>query len=113
MRKFSLMLMAAMLLAVVNVSANNPDPEVKKPVKELAARIGQLLKGQSTSKDFKGLTAHVRFMVNQEYEIVVLTVDTKNKEFEHLIKYKLNYKKVNLATTARGKTYIVPIRIGW
>jgi len=76
MRKISLVLVAALLLTTSNVLANDYKPE--NPVKKLATQIHKMLKDNNfdISDD---LTADVRFTINDEGEIVVLSVSTTNE----------------------------------
>ena len=106
MRKISLVLVAALLLTTSNVLANDYKPE--NPVKKLATQIHKMLKDNNfdISDD---LTADVRFTINDEGEIVVLSVSTTNEVLEGFVKGRLNYKKV--ANAQEGKIYTVPVRI--
>jgi hypothetical protein len=106
MRKISLVLVAALLLSVGNVLANDYKPE--NPAKKIAMQIHKMLKNNSfdVSDD---LTADVRFTINNEGEIVVLSVTTSNKNLEGFVKGRLNYKKVDNAQ--EGKIYTIPVRI--
>jgi hypothetical protein len=106
MRKVSLVLVAALLLTVGNVLANDYEPE--NPAKKIATQIHKMLKDNSfdVSDD---LTADVRFTINNEGEIVVLSVATSNQNLEGFVKGRLNYKKVENAQ--EGKIYTIPVRI--
>jgi hypothetical protein len=106
MRKISLVLVAALLLSTGNVLANDYKPE--NPVRKLSTQIHKMLKDNNfdISDD---LTADVRFTINDEGEIVVLSVSTANETLEGFVKGRLNYKKVDNAQ--EGKIYTVPVRI--
>ncbi|WP_394970680.1 hypothetical protein [uncultured Croceitalea sp.] len=106
MRKISLVLVAALLLSVGNVLANDYKPE--NPIKKISTQIHKMLEDNNfdVSDD---LTADVRFTVNSEGEIVVLSVVTSNQVLEGFVKGRLNYKKVDNAQ--EGKIYTVPVRI--
>ncbi len=109
MRKISLVLVVAMLLFVGNTFANNTVED--KPGKKLVTQIAKLLsKNTLTSKDVDA-TAQVRFTVNKESEIVVLSVSTNNYRLEGFVKGNLNYKKVALEEYTEGKIYTMPVRI--
>lgn len=109
MRKLSLVFVAAMLLSVGNVFAN--EVNTVDPSKSLSAQIGQLLSDNALTQDEVAVTAQVRFTLNNEHQIVVLSVETKNTNLEGFIKAKLNYKKVALDTYKEGKVYTVPVRV--
>lgn len=106
MRKISLVLVAALLLSTSNVLANDYKPE--NSAKKLSTQIHNMLKDNNfdISDD---LTADVRFTINDEGEIVVLSVSTVNDTLEGFVKGRLNYKKVDNAQ--EGKIYTVPVRI--
>ncbi len=111
MKKLSVILLGAAFLMAGTISAttiNNVDP-VKKVT--LAKQIGKLLKDNSfivASQDLKG---EVLFTLNENREIVVLSIDTKDSDLASFVKAKLNYKKVNVAEYKEGRTYTVPVRI--
>jgi hypothetical protein len=108
MRKLSLVFVAAMLLATGNILANDTDG--LKPVKSLSQQITQMLNANTFSEQ-AGVTGQVRFTLNSEGEIVVLTVDTDSAKLEGFVKSRLNYKKVKVKTIEEGKLYTMPIRI--
>jgi hypothetical protein len=113
MKKVSLLLVAAALLISGNVKATegNPVPSTD-PESKICAQIGDLLDDNrfEINKD-EDLTAFVRFTVNDEHEIVVLSVDTQNDRLEGFVKARLNYHKVADQNLKEGKIYLVPIRI--
>ena len=57
------------------------------------------------------LTAQIRFTLNADSQIVVLTVDSDNEYLEGFVKAKLNYKNVELEDFREGKIYTIPVRI--
>jgi len=109
MRKVSLAVIAALVLSVGTISANT-NPEFKGPDKALSTEIHSLLKKNNFNVE-EDLTAEVRFTINQEGEIVVLSVQTENVSLEGFVKSRLNYKKVVTNEAKSGRTYIVPVRI--
>jgi len=108
MRKFSL-LFAVMLLSVGTLFASADKP--KNPNKNLSAQIGDLLDDNSFIVDYNDLTAKVKFTLNRDQEIVVLSVETDSRILEKFVKNRLNYQKVQLQEYREGKTYTVPVRI--
>lgn len=110
MRKFSVLFVAVMVLFSVSAFANDSKNEAK-PAKKLATQIGALLEGNSFVLDNNDLTAQVRFTLNEEGQIVVLSVDTENHVMEGFVKGRLNYQKVELDEYKEGKIYTVPVRI--
>ncbi|MEB8329699.1 hypothetical protein OO009_10050 [Flavobacteriaceae bacterium KMM 6897] len=114
MKKISLMLIAAMLLSIGNVFANdaslvsNPDVD---PEKKLTLLIGELLTDNSFIHDGYDLLAQVRFTLNKESEIVVLSVATEDERLDTFVKNRLNYQKVSMNGYEEGKIFAVQVRV--
>ncbi|NJB72456.1 hypothetical protein GGR42_002947 [Saonia flava] len=111
MRKISLVLVAAMLLTAGNLFAN--DFTKVEPSKKLSTQIAEMLNDNKIvlEQDYDELTAQIRFTINNEGEIVVMSVDTENNSLEGFVKSKLNYQKVELDNFKEGKIYTIPVRI--
>ncbi|WP_394749859.1 hypothetical protein [Spongiimicrobium salis] len=111
MRKINLVLIVVVLLSTLNTFAKVS--ETKNPVegKDLTAQIGELLEDNAFTIEEVDLTAKVKFILNDENEIVVLSVATENASFEAFVKSRLNYQKVEGADVEGGKTYTIPVRI--
>ena len=109
MRKLSLVVVAAMLLATGNVLAN--DTKSENPTKSLSSQISAMLSENNFSGEQADLTAQVRFTLNTDGEIVVLSVSTDFEKMESFVKNKLNYQKVNLNAVKEGKIYTIPVRV--
>ena len=119
MKKVSLLIVAVALLLTGNVFAADVDPCSENlrfleptPVK-ISAQIKQLLKERSgfnlgTENEMEAV---VRFTVNNESEIVVLSVNTADERLENFVKARLNYEKVADQSLEEGKIYAVPIRM--
>ena len=108
MRKTSLAFFAAALFVVGTVTAG-PTENVK-PSKNLSTQIHKMLKSNSFDVE-SDLIADVRFTINKEGEIVVLSVDTEDAALEGFVKGRLNYQKVDLENSKEGRLYTVPVRI--
>ena len=109
MRKLSLVLVAAILLSTGNLLANNVDNV--KPTKTLTTQISKLLSVNTLTEKEVNAIAQVRFTINSEKEIVVLSVVSENDRLESFVKGNLNYKKVVIKNYVEGKVYTVPVRI--
>jgi len=109
MRKLSLVVVAAMLLSTGNVLAN--DVKGENPSANLSTQISKMLTENNFSEEHDDLTAQVRFTLNADGEIVVLSVNSEFDKMESFVKAKLNYKKVNLADVEEGKVYTITVRI--
>ncbi|MEJ2584450.1 MAG: hypothetical protein P8Z38_05220 [Robiginitalea sp.] len=113
MRKFSIVFAAALLLSAGNVFANEEAPAAKDPKAKICLQIESLLEEHNgyNLRDTDEISAVVRFMLNDEKEIIVLSVDTEDERLENFVKARLNYEKVADQNLKEGKTYTVPIRL--
>ena len=78
----------------------------------LRAEMVSLL-GDQTSLELESQTlkANVSFMINKKNQVVILSVDSKNKNIDTYVKSKLNYKSVNASGITKGKIYIIPLKL--
>ncbi|MFD0796982.1 hypothetical protein ACFQZJ_05890 [Maribacter chungangensis] len=109
MRKLSYVIVAAMLLSTSAIFANTP--ELPEPTRGLSEQITELLSDNSFSEGECDSTAQVRFTLNEEGQIVVLSVETASENLERFVKNRLNYKKVKISNVVEGKLYTVPVRV--
>ncbi|MGI9550503.1 MAG: hypothetical protein ACR2MT_04845 [Aurantibacter sp.] len=109
MRKISLVFVAAMLLSTGSILAN--DVKDNDPTKSLSTQITKILGNNHFSEAEINTTAQVRFTLNKEGEIVVLSVDTENPALESFVKSRLNYTKVEAANLEEGKLFKVSVRV--
>lgn len=109
MRKFSFVLVAAVLLTSGNLFAT--ESTSTDPNTNIATQIGELLERNNFIINDNDLTANVLFTLNADHEIVVISVDTEDDVLEMFVKSRLNYKKVQVSSVKEGKMYTVPVRI--
>ncbi len=109
MRKLSMVVVATMLLTVGNVFAN--EVTTVDPSESLSAQISKLLSNNAFTQNELALTAQVRFTLNNDHQIVVLSVETENMALADFVKRKLNYEEVDLEDYKEGKLYTIPVRI--
>ena len=107
MKKLSVILLAFVLLFGTGISTAAVD--LKKDKKTVSQEIGSLLQNADIELEVD-VKAYVTFMINDEAEIVVLTIDTEDEMIERFIKSRLNYHKLENELTP-GQEYQVPIRI--
>ncbi len=100
--------MVAIALAItsVTVAENVPSDNEKGPTSE---QIRSLLANPNLDISADE-SAYVTFTVNKQHEIVVLSVETSNKQIETFVKNRLNYKEINSELIV-GRTYEVPVSI--
>lgn len=105
MKKLGLILLAFVLLFGTSIST--AAAELEKDKKTVSQEIGALLKGANIDLE-ADVNATVTFMINDENEIVVLTVDTEDETIERFIKSRLNYQKLQNQLEV-GEEYEVPV----
>lgn len=98
-----------MVLVSGNLLATETNPE--DPTKKLSTQIHELLENNSFEIEDEEMFAQVRFTLNREGEIVVLSVETEDVALEGFVKGRLNYKKVDFDYITEGKMYTVSVRI--
>ena len=107
MKKVNVILIAFVFLFSTTILSASVNPVDSKD--STSAEISKLLQDPGFVLEVE-TTAIVTFIVNNENEIVVLSVDSENELVERFIKQRLNYKK--LETSAKqGKEYVVPVRM--
>ena len=113
MRKISLVFAAALLLSAGNVFATDGTSAIENPNVKIGTQIESLLEEHNGYNlgEAEELTALVSFMLNDEKEIIVLSVDTEDERLERFVKARLNYEKVVDQDLKEGKTYKVPVRL--
>lgn len=113
MRKISLVFAAALLLSAGNVLAMEGPTANENPKSKICTQIESLLEEGNGYNlgDGDELSAMVRFMLNDDKEIIVLSVDTRDERLERFVKARLNYEKVADLSLEEGKTYRIPIRV--
>ena len=113
MRRISLVFAAALLLSAGNVFAIEGPSAIENPKAKICTQIESLLEESNGYNlgEQKELSAMVRFTLNDDKEIIVLSVDTEDERLERFVKARLNYEKVGDQSLKEGKTYRVPIRV--
>ena len=106
MKKLSVIVVAFVLLFGTNLAAAEV-VLVKEKKFTISQEIGDLLKGADLNLD-SDVKSVVTFILNEDGEIVVLTVDTDDLTIEKFIKSRLNYHKLQ-NKLPEGEAYKVPI----
>ena len=87
------------------------DKKSKKITENLRTEIVTML-GNSIDIELKKTSiAEISFMINNKNELVVISVDSKETDFQSFVKSKLNYKKVAVKGTVKGEIYKVPVKL--
>jgi len=105
-----LMLAVAFTFSSVLIASTEPVPTVAESTNTICTEIGKLLKNPNFLVD-QDMTARVKVVINEDNELVVLSVDSESAELEGFIKGRLNYHVLSVNLTAGQKTYVVPVRL--
>jgi uncharacterized protein YpmB len=109
MKTIKSILVAFVLVCMTSMSAANNPSDNKKAIQQASEEIAEMLKSPSFEVTEK-LTTQVSLFVNNENELVVLSVNTDNKELENYVKARLNYQKLSYGLE-QGKEYKLPLTI--
>ncbi|WP_298761078.1 hypothetical protein [uncultured Psychroserpens sp.] len=104
-----------MLVLVVVITFSSALSASTDPIKTVEPNpveetISKLLKNPSFEFT-EGLTADVEITINENNEMVVLSVDTKNKAFDSFIKNRLNYKKLSKEVISYQRRFKFPVTL--
>ena len=100
---------AISLSTVFTATATEKNPTKLK--KTLRTEIVSLLGDKIPLEIDKSYSAQISFMVNNNNELVVISVESKLTGFNNYAKNRLNYKKINLKNIKKGEVYRMPIKI--
>lgn len=108
--KFLKLFVLAIALFTVNISFANPNPV--KPSEQLRFEMVELIgSGYMEDMDTDQYKAEVLFTVNNNSELIILSVDSEDYGLESYLKRRLNYKKVNHRPTKNGEIYLLPVKM--
>lgn len=107
--KLAFVIIAISVSSIGSITANNTDSQ--NPTATLREKIVELLGHHQYNLDNTTLQAEVSVMVNNKNELIVVSVDTTNKELEFFVIYKLNYKKIDVKGIAKGTIYKLPLKV--
>ncbi|MFT6066649.1 MAG: hypothetical protein ACJAYY_003085 [Paraglaciecola sp.] len=92
-------------------STTAAEKEPSKITKNLRIEIVSMLGDKIPIEVTETSSAEISFMINNENEIVILSIDSKVIELSNFVKSKLNYKKVKVRGTLKGEIYKMPLKI--
>lgn len=107
MRKLKLLALALVIGAMSSYAVNLEDPGA--PKEEIRNQIVKILKSPDFAVDNK-MKVEISFTFSSEGEIVVLRVESKNRDVLNYIRENLNYKKIENPGT-RDKIYTMPLTL--
>lgn len=106
--KAFLLVVALTFSSVLFASTTSEDLKADSAV--ITNEIGKLLKNPSFLVE-KEIVAHVTLTLNKNNEMVVLSVDSKNKQIKDFIKSRINYNELPKKVDTEGQIFVVPVRI--
>jgi|TARA_R100000479_G_scaffold51000_3_gene24187 hypothetical protein len=107
MKKIKVLFLA--LLVTATFTSIAAVTNINEPSKVAVKEIFRLLSNPSFLIE-KDTFATVKFVVNENHELVVLSVKTEREEIESYIKKRLNYKTVT-CELKEGMVYIQPVNL--
>jgi len=100
------------LALVISIStASFATPTKENPTSKLREQIIELLGAPSEKLSDTKIQTEVVFTVNNENEIVIISVKSKNANVKSFVKSKLNNKKVTSNTLNEEKIFRMPLTI--
>jgi hypothetical protein len=102
-------ILAISLATTFSTSASEKNPT--DITKEIRTEIVSMLGNEISLELKESSTAEVSFMINNDNEIVIISVDSKIDNLKSIIKHKLNYKKITVIGVKKGEIYIMPLKI--
>lgn len=104
--KALLLVIVVTFSSVIYASADKEPSNLKLMVNEIS---NYLQKPEFTLK--QEALAHVKIILNDNREMVVLSVVSKSYELENFIKERLNYVKLKTKIKSSSRLFTIPIRI--
>ncbi|MBU3011030.1 hypothetical protein KO506_06425 [Polaribacter vadi] len=109
MKKLSIVILLT-FMTVFSTFSNN-DERVKKEVNNrLRVKIENLLGDYQNILDNTEEKASIKFIINRQGEIIVLSVNTEKENIAKFIKRKLNYKVATIKNVKFLRTYTLPVK---
>ena len=109
MKTIKSLFLATLFIVATSVSATENSISKNTNLDTASEEIALLLKAPlfEVTED---LVAQVTLMVNQENELVVISVDTVNEQLETYVKSRLNYHKIS-SVLEKGVQYTLPLLV--
>jgi hypothetical protein len=102
-------IIAISLSTVFSVAATEKEPTNTN--KSLRTELVSLLGDKIPLDIDRSYSAEISFIVNNNNEVIVISIDSKVSSFVKYAKTRLNYKKINTKNIKKGEVYRMPIKI--
>ena len=110
MRTIKTLLLAVVIIFGSVLTANAKTEPTKDQQAIIAKRFERILKYPEFDVN-KETLVKVTFMFNNDNEMVILSVDSKNKDVSSFIKTTFNYQGLSLDGMNKNEEYVLPIRL--
>lgn len=107
MKNFKMFLVVA-LFAMSTVLSASTNPSLDEKPTTISTQVSELL-AEPGFEVATAIDAEVTLMVNDNQELVVVSVKTNDEAIANFIKQRLNYKKVDVIQSQ--ETFNIPVRI--
>jgi hypothetical protein len=104
------MLVLVVAITFSSVLSASTDPNEKVEPASITETVGELLKNPEFQLN-KEVSAMVTVFINENDEMVVLSVDTDSKKVDYYIKGRLNYKKLSKEAIGSKTSFKIPVKI--
>jgi hypothetical protein len=101
-------ILAISLSTIFSVNATEVTPS---KTKELRTEIVSILGSKIPLELKESSTAEISFIINNQNEIVIISVGSDVNVLNDYIKTKLNYKKIKIKGIVKGEIYRMPLKI--
>jgi hypothetical protein len=103
-------IIAISISSVVSVAAST-EPATKEAKTILRTEIVSLLGNHQFDLEDTILEARVSVMLNNQNQLIVVSVNSKSETVSNFVKSKLNYKTIDVKGIEKGTIYIVPLKM--
>lgn len=107
MNTIKTLILAIVLTFSSQVSANTDNPD--NDLKLVSQQIETLLK-HSETPIYEDRVITIKFKVNRNNKIIVISNDSNNYEISEFIKTRLNLKKILINKTSNYRFYSIPVK---
>ncbi|APZ46022.1 hypothetical protein BW723_06815 [Polaribacter reichenbachii] len=97
-------------MTVFSTFSNNDDKTKEEVNSKLRNKIEHLLGDYQDVLSKNVEKASIKFIINRQGEIIVLSVNTSKDNLASFIKSKLNYKVASIKNVKFLKTYTLPVK---
>ncbi len=105
-----ILLAVAFTFSGVLTASTDPEPTKEALTETISIEIGKLLKNPKFLIE-EDMLAKVKVVINEDNELVVLSVQSDDEDLENYIKGRLNYKELSVKLRTGQKAFLVPVRI--